>query len=348
MIDYSNSTLDEVSAHKVGNKNNGEDLIISKHRLDISDKSVETLLHKYFLNQFKSEEYFNFTFSNEDFTMNPIYKYCKDVFEGMGDFHLNSINIAKHLYETSNHPNIKDGDLFVAFFSRLMVDYKEVKAIGIFKSESKQSFLKLDTSGKDFQMVSDEGMKLDKPDKGCLVIQDEEDKGYKVCIIDRTNRSEEALFWKDNFLMICPRKDEYHQTTDFLDIARQFVTKALPENFEVNKSDQIDLLNRSMEYFKTRDTFDKEEFEQEVFQDESVIESFKRFDQTYREENKIEMEDSFDINLSAVKKQNRVYKSILKLDRNFHIYIHGNKELIVPGVEKDGRKYYKIYYEQEN
>lgn len=347
MIDYSVSTLDEVSAHRVGNKNNGEDLLVSRSRLDISDKLVEELLHKYFLNQFKSEEYFNFTFTNDDHTMNPIFKYCKDVFEGMGDFHLNSINIAKHLYETSNHPNIKSGELFIAFFSRLSVDYKEVSAIGIFKSESKQSFLKLEASGKEFRMHSDEGMKLDKPDKGCLIINDEMDKGFKVCIIDRTNRSEEALFWKDNFLMLTPRKDEYHQTTDFLDIARQFVTKALPENFEVNKSDQIDLLNRSMDYFKTRDTFDKEEFEQEVFQDESVIESFKRFDKTYREENQIELESNFDINLSAVKKQNRVYKSILKLDRNFHIYIHGNKDLIVPGVEKDGRKFYKIYYESE-
>lgn len=347
MIDYSFSTLDEVSAHKVGNKNNGEDLLISKHRLDISDASIEEQLQKYFLNQFKSEEYFNFTFSNEDFKMNPIYKYCNDVFEGIGDFHLNSINIAKHLYETSNHPNIKSGDLFIAYFSKLSVDYKEVSAIGIFKSESKQSFLKLDTSGKDFHLQSDEGMKLDKPDKGCLVINDEADSGYKVCIIDRTNRSEEALFWKDNFLIVTPRKDEYHQTTDFLNIARQFVTKEMPENFEVNKSDQIDLLNRSMEYFKSRDTFDKEEFEQEVFQDESVIESFKRFDMEFRQENKIEMEDSFDINLSAVKKQNRVYKSILKLDRNFHIYIHGNKDLIVPGVERDGRKFYKIYYETE-
>lgn len=348
MIDYSVSTLDEVSAHRVGNKNNGEDLLISKTRLDISDKAIEELLHKYFLNQFKSEEYYNFTFTNGDFNMNPIFKYCRDIFEGISDFHLNSINIAKHLYETSNHPNIKNGDLFIAYFSRLSVDYKEVSAIGLFKSESKQSFLKLETDNKEFVLKNDEGMKLDKPDKGCLIINDESDKGYKVCIIDRTNRSEEALFWKDNFLMVSPRKDEYHQTTDFLDIARQFVTKALPENFEVNKSDQIDLLNRSMDYFKSRDTFDKEEFEQEVFQDESVIESFKRFDQTYRQENQIEMEDNFDINLSAVKKQNRVYKSILKLDRNFHIYIHGNKDLIVPGVEKDGRKYYKIYYETEN
>jgi hypothetical protein len=49
-----------------------------------------------------------------------------------------------------------------------------------------------------------------------------------------------------------------------------------------------------------------------------------------------------------VKKQSRVFKSVLKLDRNFHIYIHGDKDLIERGVEKDGRKYYKIYYREES
>jgi hypothetical protein len=48
-----------------------------------------------------------------------------------------------------------------------------------------------------------------------------------------------------------------------------------------------------------------------------------------------------------VKKQARVFKSVLKLDKNFHIYIHGNRELIEQGVEKDGRKFYKIYFEKE-
>ena len=43
----------------------------------------------------------------------------------------------------------------------------------------------------------------------------------------------------------------------------------------------------------------------------------------------------------------RVYKSVLKLDRNFHIYIHGNTDLIEKGIDDDGRKYYKIYYQEE-
>jgi hypothetical protein len=57
--------------------------------------------------------------------------------------------------------------------------------------------------------------------------------------------------------------------------------------------------------------------------------------------------DSFEISTQAVKKQARIFKSVLKLDKNFHIYIHGNRDMIEQGVEKDGRKYYKIYFENE-
>ena len=49
----------------------------------------------------------------------------------------------------------------------------------------------------------------------------------------------------------------------------------------------------------------------------------------------------------AVKKQARVFKSVLKLDKNFHIYIHGNRDLIEQGTDERGRKYYNIYYEEE-
>jgi hypothetical protein len=48
-----------------------------------------------------------------------------------------------------------------------------------------------------------------------------------------------------------------------------------------------------------------------------------------------------------VKKQAKIYKSILKLDKNFHIYIHGNREMITKGTDPDGRKFYKIYFENE-
>ena len=61
----------------------------------------------------------------------------------------------------------------------------------------------------------------------------------------------------------------------------------------------------------------------------------------------IDQQDNFAISADAVKRQARVFKSVLKLDTNFHLYIHGDREKIERGVDESGRKYDTIYYEQE-
>ena len=41
--------------------------------------------------------------------------------------------------------------------------------------------------------------------------------------------------------------------------------------------------------------------------------------------------------------------TFLKLDKNFHIYIHGNRELIEKGYdEARGEHFYKIYFKEES
>jgi hypothetical protein len=206
----------------------------------------------------------------------------------------------------------------------------------------------VDKLDSEFSIVYKEGIDINKFDKGCLVFNTNKKEGFLVTIIDNQNRGEEALYWKDNFLGLTQKANEFHQTNEFLGIAKNFVTKQLSEDFEVSKADKIDLLNRSVEYFKTHESFDKKEFEKEVFQDAGLIKSFRNFDENFRQENEIELTDNFDISPQAVKKQARVFKSVLKLDKNFHIYIHGNRDLIEQGVEKDGRKFYKIYFDKEN
>ena len=191
------------------------------------------------------------------------------------------------------------------------------------------------------------GINIEKLDKGCLILNTQRESGYKVCIIDKSNKSGEAQFWKDNFLQLKPVKDDYHDTKEFMNITKNFVAKQLTDEYEVSRADQIDLLNRSVDYFKTNESFEKSDFEKQVFNDTEVIKSFQNFDEQYRQDNDIQINNSFEVSPQAVKKQSRIFKSILKLDKNFHIYIHGNKDMIEQGVETDGRKFYKIYFDKE-
>ncbi|MDX1939993.1 MAG: nucleoid-associated protein [Saprospiraceae bacterium] len=348
MLDFTDCTIVDVIAHQVGNQTNEEELLLSASLLHTDDARLRELLIQYFLYPFKdTEELYSFTFSDGDFTLNPLYQYASSIFSDGNSFQEKSESIATLLYEIAVHPQIKSGDLFVATFKHILMDGASVNALGLFKSETRQAFLQLDKKAKAFSLNYDDGINVDKLDKGCLIFDVEKENGYKICVLDKSNKSSEARYWIDFFLNISPLKTDYHQTSQFLGMTKQFVTKQLDEEFELGKADKIDLLNRSVDYFKKNETFDKQAFEEEVFGDSDVIASFRKFDQAYRQENEVELADSFGISAQAVKKQARVFKSVLKLDKNFHIYIHGDRELIEQGVDENGRKYYKIYYEQE-
>lgn len=344
MIDYSNCKLLKVALHQVGNKTNEEQLQCSDNLLDIADPNLQELLFRFFLSPFSTPEFYSF---NTEAEHHVVYPLTLNLFDQQDVFHEYSIEIAKYLYDLAIHPQIKSGDLFIAYLADIIIEDELTDAVGIFKSEHRQEFLKLGGNGTEFSLLYEDGINVDKLDKGCLILNTNRKDGFKICVVDKSNKSQEAQYWKDDFLNLRPFKNDYHHTKAFMNITKNFVTKQLTEEFEVSKADQIDLLNRSVDYFKANETFDKQDFENQVLQNEAVISSFRTFNDNYRQENQIELDDNFDISPQAVKNQSRVFKSVLKLDKNFHIYIHGNRELIEQGVDQDGRKFYKIYFDRE-
>lgn len=337
--------INKFIVHSIGNKNNGDGVRFSEipTNFDRIEKHITQLVN----NSFKFDEFYNFFFQN-NLNLNPVYQFVRTIFDNNNSFIEQSQNIGRYLYDKSNHPQIKSGELCMIYFIDCLIDDELIDCIGIFKSENKDTILKINNKEKGFELTDEKGINTNKLDKGCLIFNISKEDGFLVTIVDNTNKSSEAQYWKENFLGVQPIKNEYHQTNQFLDIAKQFVTKQLGEDFEVSKTDKIDFLNRSVDYFKKNETFDKHEFEEQVFGDSNVIESFRKFDQTYRQENEVELTDNFEISTQAVKKQARMFKKVLKLDKNFHIYIHGNREMIEQGIDENGRKYYKIFYEEES
>lgn len=343
--DFTNINLDKLVTHHIGNKLLEEGIILSEQVTDIDRKSGDYLL-KYFLNAFRPEEFYSFTHA-VNISMNEVYTIAQRIFTHPDGFIEDSQQIARLLYESSTHPKIKQGELNIALFSEALLGGEVVDAIGIFKSENDSAFIKMQGSESNFSIHHDFGYELKGIDKGCIIFNSSADTGYRMLIVDNTNRSAEAVYWKDDFLQLAPVSDEYYQTSQFMGIAKNFVVKQLSEDFEVSKADKIDLLNRSVEYFKAHGNFDKTQFENEVFQQEDIIGSFRNFNDNWLTEKGMDALENFEISPQAVKKQARVFKSVLKLDKNFHIYIHGDKDLIERGTDADGRKYYKIYYNTE-
>jgi len=344
-IDFSQVEIEKIITHRIGNKLRDEKISLSDEESDLQSDTQNYLL-KYFFSLLKMEELYSFTHAF-NFEMNEVFTITKDIFLNPDSFILNSQNIAKLLYEQSMHPKIKEGQLNILLLNNVTIEDKVVNVLGIFKSETSSPFIQMRKQKSNYSILHEIGFDLKSMDKGCLIFNTDIESGFKILIIDNSNKSSEAQYWKDNFLNVKVLKNEYHQTNQFLGITKQFVTKQLEGEFEISKADKIDFLNRSVDYFKKNETFEKQEFEEQVFVDNNLIESFRKFDQTYRKENEIELSDSFEISSQAVKKQSRIFKNVLKLDKNFHIYIHGNRQLIEQGIDELGRKFYKIYYENE-
>lgn len=340
MIQIEETVFRKLILHRVSNEDSK--VVINDSLFDYEDEDEEAVLKKIFLKPFVTN-FQTFEFNHEiGLEYNVLFNLVRNVYEG-SDFVEQSQNIAQHILSTSKHPNIKDGDLYVVKFDDIKLNNTFYEGVGIYKFEDKDSFIETSISNNKINYSFRKGIGSKKPDKACLILLTEEP--YTILVID--NNNSDTDYWQNEFIKLKAKNDYVNNTNNFLTIAKDYITKQYSQEFQVSKADQIDLLNRSVEYFKTRDSFDKGEFEKEVLQHNNVINSFQNFDTSYRQENKIELSDSFEISAQAVKKQARVFKSVLKLDRNFHIYIHGNRELIEQGVDKDGRKFYKIYYEEE-
>ncbi len=346
-MDLSNATLKHVSLHLVGNKGNGEEFISSRKPIQMSENDAY-ILKDSFLGKFTDEKD-KYSFHHpSSLDYNEVYNYCLEALAEEKTFHKNSVNIAKHLYESSTHPKIKAGELYVCHFEQCRVNDAYVEAIGLFKTETKSNFLDVDVQKNDLSLVMREGVDVGKFDKACIIFPTNAENGFDVLIYDNKNKGEEAVFWRETFLNILPQANEYFQTNQFLGMAKQYIAEQLPTEFEITRTDQIDLLNKSVEYFRANERFDKKQFVKQVFDDNGMERSFKKFEHSYADDNDIALPDVFDISTQAVKKQARVFKIVLKLDKNFHVYIHGDKSLIEKGYDaKLGKSFYKIYFDEE-
>lgn len=354
---FESSSISSVAVHRVGNKETSEGYILSDKTIRLSE-ALQDLLVTFFISPFKAEEYYHL-YDDDNLELNDIYRLACQLFDDPDSLVDVSQQVAKRLYDASTHPNIKGGDLFVVYFSDCQLNGEATNAIGIFKSENKNQFLKVlhdeeewsSVSGNEsasavFRIDIDKGIDIHKLDKGALIFNLERDKGFIVSVVDATNRGMDAVYWKDNFLHICQRQDEYYNTHQVMQAYKKFVTDELPQQYEVSKADQADLLNRSVSFFKQNDSFDMDDFARDVIAQPEVIDSFKQYRQQYEQDNDVQLPDNFGISEGAVKKQARSYRSVIKLDKNFHIYVHGDRKLIEQGEDEKG-KFYKVYYNEE-
>jgi hypothetical protein len=346
MLEFTESIIDQAVVHYIGSVD-ANDMVLSDQTIDLSNELLHNLLRDYFISHFKKASFYSFSHESS-LNLNEVYSYVSEFFDDKKTLIEASHDIARHLKHVTNHPNIKEGELYVVSLKGCVVDDELVDAIGFFKAETKDKFLKVNRNGSTFKLSCEFGTNIKHLDKACLIFNTEKDLGYKLCVIDNTNK-EEAKYWVDHFLRVKLRDVNFYQTKATLDLCKGFVQDVINPQNNFPKLQQAEILPKTRDFFNDNEVFDQDKFEAKVIKKPEVIEAFQEYKKSYEAELGYNIPSEFSISVDATKQAQKFFKSIIKLDKNFHVYIHGSRELVDRGYDKEkGMNYYKFYYEKES
>lgn len=354
MLNFEHLQFQKLVVHQIGNKSRGEENFVSSSLHPMGDDDLEVVLFNFFLTSFKTEDQYRF-FHKADLRMNDMYTYCQNIFNQPDSFMEMSRHILQHLYDRSDHPRIKSGEFYMVYFSDLLLDDELVDAVGIFKSESKGTFLQLDETANTLRIAHYEGISTKKLDKGCLIFNTLEEDGYLVKIVDALNKeSDEAQYWKEDFLNIKPVEDSVYTTRAYLNLCKDFVEEVVAPEKELARNEQLDILSKSVQYFEHNDGFNLNNFTETVINEPELEDKFKEYKQAFEKRQSLEIDDSFAISQPTVKREKRKLKHLITLDNSIKITLNPdhqdrNNQVIERGFDDDkGLYFYKVYYELES
>ena len=326
-------------AHKFISHYHAPECIMASNYVDIeasmSHEVAQILLPRIIASQGE------FIFDHEvNIELNPVRKLLLDYFGGISNFHEMTVGVMKVL--AASEKNISEGEVYMTAFDQIIYDQKPCQAVGIFKIDGKQSFIESSLMDDQLALTLTKGIGIKDLNKGALIILDQNEMILKVF-----QNHPDIKYWRHQFLMIRPLENEFYQTKNTLNLCKDFALKGLDE---MAKVDQVNLLNKTVDYFSEKQSFDQSEFEEEVLASTEIKAAFRSYKGDFEEKHQVAgMSEQFEISKPAFKAAKKYIKSVIKLDRNFHVYVHGQRQEIERGYdEARGKNYYKLYFDQES
>lgn len=349
MLDFSCARITHFTAAWVGNKNRYEGFVTPKNNSIKLNDIAEEMLISTLLKPFEKTEEFFYLHHEEEVKWNLAYDSSRRIFaDPDNEIQSQSNSLTQLLYHNCENPRVQGGEFFIAHIADLMLQGEPTNAIALWKIQDKQDSFKSDRTTDAFDLNIINCIPSGKPQLAAIIFNLDESEGYRICAVDTVSKKDERSFWKDEFLRLRPIEDNYFNTRHHISLSSEFISQKAPIKFGLDRTGIIDLLNRSGEYFKENDLFEVDDFTQKLFQETEQQEAFKEFRKQYASAYAVPLEESFDISAQAVKRDFKVFKSVLKLDKNFHIYVHGRRDLIERGYdEQKGKKYYKVWFDNE-
>ncbi len=350
MINLKTAVITKLTLQSVGNKLREEKNTYAGDLFHLNEKEEEELL-PFFMSPFKKlTEYYQFTHYTQDINFNILYSLCKEMFDDSIDFVEFSDKVLDHLYERSNHPQIKSGEVFIALLEGIDTGQEsKISGIGIFKLENKNKFLRFRHSDI-VECAIQKGYRLNSSlDKGCIILNVQKDSGYLSLIHD--DARVESEYWKKSFLDVDYIKDDSYQTKNYINLLSDFSQQVIFE--EKGKKAQTEFISNCLQVFNENETITEEILEKEILDTYEVAEEFKNYKKDYAESSNIEFSQIFDVSTPALNREKRKIKTDIKLDTNIQIKLDINspessEDFMEQGYDDEKKMfYYKVYFNSE-
>ncbi len=253
--------------------------------------------------------------------------------------------MAQLLAQAANRHQAKSGWLLVVFFDQVK---EGLPGIGIFKAETQEWFYNAQKNQQHWGLHLQKGLPFKKLDKAAVFVPDTENpSGWKALVADR---HAEIRYWLEGFLGLNPTSNPVQATKKVMELIKGFSEDVLSIENEHEREEQLDFLDRSSNFLKNREAFAIEDFGKEVLQSDQLIQDFDAYREGYAEAKGLSIPDQLNLAPEAVEKEHSKFvRSVIKLDKNFHVYVHGNRDMIERGYDEDsGKHYYKLFFKEEH
>jgi hypothetical protein len=343
MIDLKPAVITGCIVHKIGNIQAEENCFYSKAEVMMNEaetNELKKILCKPFVSTLQAHQFVHET----DLLQNPLNVLVTDIFTNANELTSASKKITQYLYRFANDYSIKTGELFFILLDNITTEAGVTNGMAIVKMDGNTKFIKTLETSQNVEMFFDKGIMSKNIEKAVLILNDDFEEGFYVYPFEKNVG--ETNYWNRYFLQCKARTDDFRQTNVLLNTFREYVMDELPTD-TFSKKEKIDLVQNSMNYMvEHNDAVSVEDFISKQLQEPQHQEDYKASLQVYVQDNDVELQKTFAASKDALQYQRKKFRSIIKLDKNFHIYVHSNDDLIERGADDKG-KFYKVYFNEE-
>ena len=346
-VRFTSAAASHLMLARVGTPLREEPLQIAREVFEIAMEDRE-LLTGLFLKPFRNLIAHRFT-HHTSLDKHEMHTAARGVFRAPGKLLDKGTEIAKRLYSKSSHPNIKSGDLCITYVNGIEIDGETTTGLCILKSESVTPFLSISAEDGDLRLRTEHGINPERIDKGCLIINHWDDKGYYVLTFDRTGA--DARFWVREFLGLQAVPDATFLTNTFAELAVSAVKESLEPNTPPEAAGRA--AREVLSYFDDRENFDLKEFEEIMLKSPEAAKRFREDCTKLEEEQGLPLQTNFEIAPKAVKKAAKQTAAVIKLDTGFEIHVKPvfsttDEKLLERGFDEEkGMKFIKVWYNED-